>query len=107
MQLERVKVAVVVQQRVVSLDAESCHQRVDGAAHGAAAAAAIKSPSMSIWVRSCLWSSVNGHILHYIRNRPNFVGRIGAFSAAANDSPSTRRVCAGSITPSSHSRALA
>ena len=105
MQLERVKVAVVVQQRVVSLDAERCHQRVDGAAHGAAAA--IKSPSMSIWVRSCLRSSVNGHILHYIRNRPNFVGRIGAFSAAANDSPSTRRVCAGSITPSSHSRALA
>ena len=43
----------------------------------------------------------------YIRKTPNFVAGIGAFSVAASDRPSTRRVSAGSITPSSHSRALA
>ncbi len=43
----------------------------------------------------------------YIRNTPNFVGSIGALAAAARPSPSTMRVWAGSITPSSHSRAEA
>ena len=46
------------------------------------------------------WSS-----WRYIRNTPNFVSGIGAFSAALRPSASTRRVSAGSITPSSHSRA--
>ena len=40
-----------------------------------------------------------------MRNTPNLVGRGGALSAAASAMPSTRRVSAGSITPSSHSRA--
>ena len=43
----------------------------------------------------------------HILNTPNSVGAIGAFNVAASDSPSTRRVSAGSMTPSSHSRALA
>ena len=43
----------------------------------------------------------------YIRNTPKVVGSIGLFSAAEIASPSTRRVSAGSMTPSSHSRALA
>ena len=43
----------------------------------------------------------------YIRNTPNFGSGIGAFSDADRPSASTRRVSAGSITPSSHSRALA
>src|SRR5699024_6992701 len=43
----------------------------------------------------------------YIRKTPNLVSSTSAFIAAANESPSTSRVCVGSITPSSHSRALA
>ena len=46
-------------------------------------------------------------IHHHILNRPNFVGSIGAFAAADSPRPSTSRVSAGSITPSSHSRAVA
>ena len=45
--------------------------------------------------------------LHHILNRPNFVGSIGALADADNPRPSTSRVSAGSITPSSHSRAVA
>ena len=40
-----------------------------------------------------------------MRNTPKVVGRGGALSAVASASPSTRRVSAGSITPSSQSRA--
>jgi putative endonuclease len=45
---------------------------------------------------------------HHIRNTPN-AGRsgIGALRVAARASPSTSRVCAGSIMPSSHRRAVA
>ena len=43
----------------------------------------------------------------YMRNTPNLVGSTDLLSAAEMASPSTRRVSAGSITPSSHSRALA
>ena len=44
----------------------------------------------------------------HIRNTPNRgASSTGAFSAAANASPNTSRVCAGSIIPSSHSRAVA
>ena len=43
----------------------------------------------------------------HILNRPNLVGSTGALAAADNPSPSTSRVSAGSITPSSHSRAVA
>ena len=46
-------------------------------------------------------------LLRHILNRPNFVGRIGAFSVAERLRPSVRRACAGSITPSSHMRAVA
>ena len=74
---------------------------VRGADHAASDLAAIgdqeraKAP-----VHFC---AIHGHIL----NRPNFVGSIGAFDAADSPSPSTSRVSAGSITPSSHSRAVA
>ena len=43
----------------------------------------------------------------YIRNTPKRVGSIGAFNAADSARPSTRRVSAGSMMPSSHSRAVA
>ena len=46
-------------------------------------------------------------IHRHILNRPNFVGSIGALAAADSPRPSTSRVSAGSITPSSHSRAVA
>ena len=39
---------------------------------------------------------------HYIRKTPNVVFLIGALRAALILSPSTDRVSAGSITPSSH-----
>ena len=48
-----------------------------------------------------------GAIHRHILNRPNLVGSIGAFVAAESPSPSTSLVSAGSITPSSHSRAVA
>ena len=43
----------------------------------------------------------------YMRNTPNRVSSIGAFIVADRHSPSTIRVSAGSITPSSHRRAEA
>ena len=43
----------------------------------------------------------------YIRNTPNFGSPIGALSVADRPSASTRRVSAGSITPSYHRRAVA
>ena len=46
--------------------------------------------------------------LSHIRNTPNRgASSTGAFKHAASASPKTSRVCAGSITPSSHSRAVA
>jgi hypothetical protein len=45
---------------------------------------------------------------HHILNTPNLArSGIGAFKVAAKASPSTSRVCAGSMMPSSHSRAVA
>lgn len=44
---------------------------------------------------------------HHIRNTPNVVSGIGAFSEALIARPSTSRVWTGSITPSSQSRAVA
>ncbi len=41
----------------------------------------------------------------HILNTPNFVSGMGALSAADSDSASTSRVRAGSMMPSSHSRA--
>jgi len=43
----------------------------------------------------------------HILNTPNFVSGTGALSAALNASASTRRVSAGAMMPSSHSRAVA
>ena len=47
------------------------------------------------------------HGARYIRNTPNAVFGIGALSAAEIPSPSTMRVSAGAMMPSSQSRALA
>ena len=45
---------------------------------------------------------------HHIRNTPKlWRSGIGALSVAASARPSTSRVCAGSMMPSSHSRAVA
>jgi hypothetical protein len=43
---------------------------------------------------------------HYMRNTPNPPRSTGALSAADSDSPSTVRLAAGSMMPSSHSRAV-
>ena len=43
----------------------------------------------------------------YILKMPNAVGWMGALRLMLMERPSTSRVCAGSITPSSHSRAVA
>src|SRR5690606_4507706 len=43
----------------------------------------------------------------YMRNTPNLAGSIGALRDAETARPSTRRVSAGSMMPSSHSRAVA
>src|SRR5690606_39143800 len=43
----------------------------------------------------------------YMRNTPKRAGSIGALSEADRPRPSTRRVSAGSMMPSSHSRAVA
>ena len=48
-----------------------------------------------------------GAIHRHILNRPKRVGSIWALVAAERPRPSTSRVSAGSITPSSHSRAVA
>ena len=42
----------------------------------------------------------------HIRNTPNFISGTGALSAAASARASTLRVSAGSMMPSSHSRAV-
>jgi len=53
-------------------------------------------------------AGVEGLDVHrHILNTPNVVGSIGAFRLAEMLRPSTRRVCEGSMTPSSHNRALA
>src|SRR6185503_17065500 len=54
--------------------------------------------------------AIFGHELHasgHILKTPNFVSSIGALSDAEIASPSSRRMSAGSTTPSSQSRALA
>jgi hypothetical protein len=56
---------------------------------------------MSVWAK-CL-----GRYMAYIRKMPNFVSSAGAFMEAEMPRPSTRRVSAGSMMPSSHRRALA
>jgi hypothetical protein len=43
----------------------------------------------------------------HIRKTPKRVSRIGAYAAASKPSARTRRVSSGSITPSSHRRAVA
>src|SRR5262245_34821959 len=43
---------------------------------------------------------------HHMRKTPNVVSGSGAFSAVARPRASTRRVSSGSITPSSHRRAV-
>ncbi len=73
-------------------------------------ASAIKPSSMSMLVRMmCSQIRVIRYTSYtHMRKTPKRgIFGIGAFNAADSDRPSTRRVCAGSMTPSSHSRALA
>ena len=61
------------------------------------------------WITAAVRTSatISGDSLRpYIRNTPNFISGIGASRLAARASASTVRVCAGSITPSSHNRAV-
>ena len=57
-------------------------------------------PALAEREGTCL-TNIPPHIL----NTPNFVSGIGALSAADSDSASTSRDLAGSMMPSSHSRA--
>jgi len=57
----------------------------------------------SVWSSAVLSQFPINVVIHHIRNTPNFVGRGRALSAALILRPNTRRVSAGSITPSSHS----
>jgi 3(or 17)beta-hydroxysteroid dehydrogenase len=50
---------------------------------------------------------IDGGPVGHIRNTPHRVSGIGALSVAAKASASTRRVSAGAMMPSSHSRAVA
>ena len=52
-------------------------------------------------------AAVDWRAHHHILKMPNFVGSAGALAAAESARPSTWRVSAGSITPSSQSRAVA
>ena len=47
-----------------------------------------------------------GFANHYIRNIPNLLSALGAFTTTVSASPNTWRVSAGSRTPSSQSRAV-
>src|SRR5690606_2334269 len=63
------------------------------------------------WLKAESWTSslqppAPLSIFNYIRNTPKRVGSMGALREADSARPNTSRVCAGSITPSSHSRAL-
>ena len=79
----------------------------DSAAHGSRCPA---SPRRTLLAENLgkpsLWVIITTP-WYYILKIPNSVGSIGALSAAESPNPSTIRVSAGSITPSSHSRALA
>ena len=70
-------------------------------------------PSRSAFDAACDFPTVGNqetgeHVrLAHILNMPNRGGAMGALVAAASPKPSTIRVSTGSITPSSHNRALA
>ena len=54
-----------------------------------------------------VWRKRRLQPFRYIRNTPKVVSGIGAFRLALMARPSTSRVWAGSMTPSSHRRAVA
>ncbi len=54
-----------------------------------------------------VWRFSLSTLRDYILNTPNLVSSMGALSAAEMPRPSTARVSAGSMMPSSHNRALA
>src|SRR5690554_1063942 len=81
------------------------HLRVEGVVAGRAVQ---PQGGMALWVVFELYG-VEWHLFPrrpYILNTPNAVSSTSAFRLAEIASPSTSRVWAGSITPSSHSRAL-
>ena len=57
--------------------------------------------------QQCAKTSIQCRRHHHILNRPKRVGSIGALADAERPKPSTSLVSAGSITPSSHIRAVA
>jgi hypothetical protein len=85
--------------------------RIDGdgaQAHGAGGADDAAGDLAAVGDQERAKTPVKLRAVHrHILNRPNLVGSIGALAAADNPRPSTSRVSAGSITPSSHSRAVA
>jgi hypothetical protein len=65
----------------------------------------LATSTVSNTVRALLGDGGGGHGAH-IRKTPKAGSARGAFAAADRDRPSTVRVSSGSITPSSHSRAV-
>src|SRR5262249_51137645 len=76
--------------------------------HGASSADHAASDFAAVRHEQCTKTPVHFRALHpHILNKPNLVGSMGAFAAAASPTPSTSLVSAGSTTPSSHRRAVA
>src|SRR5262245_59468765 len=74
---------------------EVVHERLEGLAE-----------ESQILVRQLDCVHLDSLSLDYIRKTPKVVSGIGALSAAARPSASTRRVSSGSMMPSSQSRAV-
>ncbi len=80
------------------LDARPIVRRKRCGARGGSASASRRRDRRSI--------PIDPSLRAHMRNSPNRVSSMGAFALAERQSPSTRRVSTGSITPSSQSRAL-
>ena len=66
-----------------------------------------KVSNMEFIQAGLFWGCARAAAPPYIRNTPKRVSSIGALSAADSARPSTRRVSAGAMMPSSHRRAVA
>ena len=100
------RVVGTVTETVTGDDGSTSEQQVEITAQNGRYGPYLKKGTDSRWEKWCL-SPFMVSVPVYMRNTPKRVSGIGAFSVADRDRPSTRRVSAGSITPSSHSRAVA